>query len=90
MGKDATRFRHESMQDAKTVKTLLTALSKGFAKGELSLSDDGEELILTPKGPLTLRLKADRDEGRCRVDLRVSWLEENGAAAKNKPAPKVG
>ena len=34
------RFSHESMQDAKTIKTLLSALSKGFPKGELSLGDE--------------------------------------------------
>ncbi|MGI3163537.1 amphi-Trp domain-containing protein [Pseudooceanicola sp. 200-1SW] len=86
MANGNARFSHESLQDAKTIKTLLTALSKGFAKGELILGDEDDELVLKTAQLMTLRLKAERDEGRCEVTLRVSWSDPSAPEArKGKP-----
>ncbi|CUH64753.1 hypothetical protein TG4357_01475 [Thalassovita gelatinovora] len=81
------KFRHESLQDRKTVKALLNALTKGIAAGEITLSDDDNELSLPIEGLMTLRIKADRLDGACRVDLRISWTEDT--AVENKAAPQV-
>ncbi|MBY8974510.1 amphi-Trp domain-containing protein [Rhodobacteraceae bacterium NNCM2] len=82
------KFRHESLQNRKTIKALLEAVTKGIAKGELTLNDDGNELTLVPDGLLTLRIKADKADGNCRLDLRLSWSEES-ATPQNKKAPKI-
>lgn len=88
MSGEKTRFTHESLQDAKTVKTLLTALSKGFSKGEMTLGDGDEELVLHTDGLLTVRIKAERENGQCRFDLRVSWADP-AEPAPQKGAPRI-
>lgn len=82
------KFRHESLQDRKTIKALLNALTKGIGSGNITLSDGDKELILPIEGLMTLRIKADRSDGACRVDLRISWTEETAAKSKNAPQIK--
>ena len=73
MKQKTKQFRHESLQDADSVRQLLIAITDGLAKGKLRLSDEDGELLLHPKGLLDLRLTAEQDEGRQRINLRVSW-----------------
>ena len=83
------RFSHESLQDAKTIKTLLSALSKGFAKGEMSLGDNDETLVLQTADLMTLRLKGERVDGRCTVSLRVSWTDPDAPETGKTGAPRI-
>ncbi|ARE39740.1 hypothetical protein RGUI_1599 [Rhodovulum sp. P5] len=85
MANETTRFVHDSLEDAKTIKTLLNALSKGFAKGKMTLGDGETEMVLKTDGLMHLRLKAECDDGRCQVSLRVSWTETPEAAPKKGP-----
>lgn len=86
--KNDGKFRHESLQSRKSIKSLLDAVTNGVGRGELTLSDDGSEITLQPDDLLTLRIKADRTEGNCRLDLRISWSEE-APAPKEKAAPRI-
>lgn len=79
-----TRFTHESLQDARTIKTLLTSLSKGFAKGEMTLGDGDKELVLQTDGLMTVRIKAEREDGQCEFSLKVSWKDPRDSAPKKK------
>lgn len=88
MGYADGKFRHESLQDRKTIKSLLEALTKGIGKGELTLDDGEDALVLPIDGLMTLRLKADRSDGQCRVDMRISWSERPGKPAKSA-APTI-
>lgn len=82
------RFTHESLQDAKTIKSLLSSLAKGFSKGEMTLGDDDDELVLRTDGLMTVRIKAEREDGRCEVSLRVSWADPD-APAQQKGMPRI-
>ena len=88
MGGSPRRFSHESLQDAKTLKTLLNELAKGFGKGELALGDGAEELVLKSGGLMNLRVKAEREGGRCQVSLRVSWPDPD-APPPRRDAPRI-
>jgi len=79
------KFRHESMQDRKTIKTLLAALTTGIGAGEITLSDGDKDLVLPVEGLMTLRIKADRQDGACRVDLRISWTEDSDTESTSAP-----
>ena len=83
------RFSHESLQDAKTIKTLLTALSKGFAKGEMSLGDDEDTLVLQTADLMTLRLKGERTDRRCTVSLRISWADPEAPQSHDTGKPRI-
>ncbi len=88
MGYAEGKFRHESLQDRKSVKSLLEAITKGISKGELTVGEGDEELTLPIDGLMTLRLKADRSDGQCKIDMRISWSEEVESPAKSS-APVV-
>ncbi|MBB95413.1 MAG: amphi-Trp domain-containing protein [Rhodobacteraceae bacterium] len=84
MGSAQTRFSHESLQDAKTIKTLLTSLSKGFSKGEMTLGDGDRELVLKTDGLMTVRIKAEREDGQCAFSLKVTWADPAEPAPRKK------
>lgn len=88
MGDTTKRFKHELLQDAKSIKSLLAALSKGIGKGELVLGDDEDEITLQPEGLLSVRLKAEREGGQSQITLRVSWADRE-KPAKSKGTPRI-
>ncbi|MCC2606695.1 amphi-Trp domain-containing protein [Planctobacterium marinum] len=72
-----SEFRHESLQDGKSIQKLLEAISKGLGKGKLEFSDEDGKLALTPKGLLDLKITVKEDESRHKLDIRVSWNKQN-------------
>lgn len=76
-------FRHESLQDGESISDLLNALTEGLAKGKLNFSDDEDEMLMEPKGLLNLKLKASQEEGRHRVDIRISWQVKDKKTKKS-------
>jgi len=76
-------FRHESLQDARSIRGILKALLDGIDKGRISFSDEDDEILMEPKGLLHLKLRATQDEHRHRINIRVSWqIEEDAGKAK--------
>jgi amphi-Trp domain-containing protein len=76
-------FRHESLQDAKTIKGVLKALTDGLAKGKLCFSDADDSIELEPTGLINLKITASKEEGLNRVNIRVTWQSEE-VVKKNK------
>lgn len=83
------RFSHESLQDAKTIKALLTALPKGVAKGEISLGNEDDLLLMQTAGRMPLRLQGERLDGRCTVSLRVSWADPETPQTSTAGRPRI-
>lgn len=76
-------FRHESLQDARSIRSILKALLDGIDKGRINFSDEDDEIMMEPKGLLHLKLRATQDEHRHRISIRVSWqIEEDAGDAK--------
>lgn len=75
-------FRHESLQDAKSIQAILKAVSQGLSKGRLNLSDEEDEMVLEPQGLLHLKLTANQEENRHRINLRISWQSEDEGPGK--------
>ncbi len=69
-------FRHESIQDGKTIQDILKAINKGLAKGKLTLSDDNGELEMVPQGLLNLKLSASQDSGLNKLKIHISWQDQ--------------
>jgi amphi-Trp domain-containing protein len=76
MRQSKNSFRHESLQDAKTIQDILKSLSRGIAKGKLSFSDEDGEIVMEPEGLLNLKVTASQDDGRHRVNIRITWQAE--------------
>ena len=78
------QFRHESLQDAASIRKILESVTDGLANGRLRFSDEDGEIVLQPKGLLDLRLTAEQDEDRQRINLRVGWRVEEKKSNRKK------
>lgn len=76
------QFKHESLQDKKSIQAMLKSVAKAIAKGELTFSDEDGEIVLEPKGLLNLKVTARKLDGEQRLDLRVSWKTEEKTVKK--------
>ncbi|MFC1774327.1 amphi-Trp domain-containing protein [Pseudomonadota bacterium] len=69
-------FRHESLQDARTIKGILKALTDGLASGKLSFSDADDSIELKPRGLMKLKITATQEDTMNRVNIRIAWQSE--------------
>ena len=83
-------FRHESLQDAGTIQDILESLSKGIARGRLTFSDEDGEIVMEPDGLLNLKVTASQDEGRHRLNIRITWQAEDKVQQKKPLRVKAG
>ncbi len=73
-------FKHESMQDVDSVLQYLDAVREGLRSGALTLSSQGESVILEPRGLVKCDIQAKCKEGRCKLALKFSWKDEKTEA----------
>jgi amphi-Trp domain-containing protein len=73
-------FRHESLQDAKTIKGILKALTEGMASGKLSFSDADDSIELHPAGLMNLKITARQEDNLNRVNIRITWQSEDNTS----------
>jgi amphi-Trp domain-containing protein len=84
MRRDKNSFRHDSFQDVKSISKLLDAITLGIAKGKIVFSDDDDKIIMNPKGLLDLKITASQEDNRQKINLRISWQEENKTKNRKK------
>jgi amphi-Trp domain-containing protein len=84
MRQNKSSFRHESLQDTKTIQDILKSISKGIANGKLSFSDEDGEIVMEPEGLLNLKVTATQDESMHRLNIRITWQAEE-KVKKKKP-----
>ncbi|MES9844924.1 MAG: amphi-Trp domain-containing protein [Candidatus Sedimenticola sp. PURPLELP] len=82
MRQSKNSFRHESLQDTKTIQEMLKSITKGIAKGKLSFSDGDGEIVMEPDGLLNLKVTASQDETRNRINIRITWQAEEKTKQK--------
>ncbi len=76
MRRSKESFKHESLHDAKSIQDVLKAVTKGMAKGKLTFSDEDGEILMEPEGLLNLKVTASQDETQNRVNIRITWQNE--------------
>jgi len=77
-------FRHQSLQDEKSIQDILKAISSGIAKGKITFSDEDEKIVMRPEGLLELKVTAAQEDNRNRFNIRVSWQVEDEGVKKKK------
>ena len=77
MRQDKNSFRHDSLQDSKSISKILDSVTKGLAKGKLVFADEDNKIIMKPDGLLELKVTASQEDDRQRVSIRISWQAEN-------------
>ena len=73
-------FKHESLQDLRSIGQYFKALTEGLESGRVELSDDNGQLVLHPFGLLNLELRAKRRGNRAKLQLKLTWTEEKAKA----------
>jgi len=73
MKQEKKSFRHESLQDAKSIEKILAAISESLGKGKLKFSDEEDEIVFQPEGLMKLKLSAAQDGNEQRFNIKVSW-----------------
>ena len=84
MRHDKNSFRHDSLQDAKSISKILDSVTQGMAKGKLVFSDEDDKIVIEPDGLLELKVKASREADRQSVNIRISWQVESKKKSKEK------
>lgn len=75
--KNKKTFKHESLQDGKSIEAYLRAIAEGLAAGRLCLAADDCEVELEPHDLLRFRVDARRGSYRSGLVIRVSWREDS-------------
>jgi len=73
-------FKHESLQDLRSIGQYLKALTEGIESGRVELADDNGQLMLHPFGLLNLELRAKRRGNRAKLQLKLTWTEDKAKA----------
>ena len=77
-------FRHQSLQDEKSIQDILKAIASGIAKGKITFSDEDEKIVMRPEGLLDLKVTATQEDNRNRFNIRVSWQVDDSREKKKK------
>ena len=77
-------FRHQSLQDEKSIQDILKSITNGIARGKITFSDEDEKIIMRPEGLLDLKVTATQEENRNRFNIRISWQVEDDGDKKKK------
>jgi amphi-Trp domain-containing protein len=82
MSNDKNNFRHESLQDTDSIQEILKAITKGIAKGKVTFSDEDGEIEMQPEGLLNLKVTANQDDSKHRINIRITWQDEEKVKQK--------
>jgi len=77
-------FRHQSLQDEKSIQDILKAITNGIAKGKVTFSDEDEKIVMRPEGLLDLKVTASQEENRNRFNIRISWQVDDSREKQKK------
>ena len=77
-------FRHQSLQDKKSIQDILKAITSGIAKGKITFSDEDEKIVMRPEGLLDLKITAAQEDNRNRFNIRISWQVDDSREKKKK------
>lgn len=66
-------FRHESLQDKKSIESLLQAVVDGVVKGVVTLEDDDGAIVMEPNGLMRVKISGAIEDDRNKLNIRISW-----------------
>jgi len=73
-------FEHVSLQDRKSIKKYLKAVTEGVGNGMLSLADNDGDITLSPEGLIRLNVRVRRLRERRELHIMLDWKEQDDSA----------
>ena len=77
-------FRHQSLQDEKSIQDILKSITSGIARGKITFSDEDEKIVMRPEGLLDLKVTASQEDNRNRFNIRISWQVDDSREKRKK------
>ena len=77
-------FRHDSLQDSRSIQDILKSISSGLAKGKLTFTDEDDSIVMKPDGLLDLKVTAAQESNKNRINIRISWQKDDDDKKKKK------
>ncbi len=82
MPESITEFKHESIQDRKSIVKYLKTLWEGIDNGRIAFHSEEDEIELIPPDLMNLKLRVVHAEDRSKIILQIGWKPNEG---KEKP-----
>ena len=84
MAQDKKSFTHLSLQDSESIQQVLKAITESLSKGSKVFSDEEGEITLNPCGLIRLKVSATKTDTRNRLNIKLSWEENEENLNKRK------
>ena len=84
MAQDKKSFTHLSLQDSDSIQQVLNAITESLSKGSMVFSDEEGEIELNPRGLIRLKVSATKTDSRNRLNIKLSWEENEKNLSKRK------
>lgn len=79
---ELNQFRHESLQDQRSIVAYLQAISEGFSSGRLRLGGREGAVDLEPRGMIELEIETSERHGYQQLTLNFSWRNRSADEAR--------
>lgn len=79
-------FEHISLQDRKSIRKYLKAVTDGVGNGVLSLADNDGEVTLSPDGLIRLNVRVHKEMDRRELHISLDWKEYDTQSGNNSGA----
>jgi len=89
MAKTIHTFEHESLQDKDAIINYLAVLADGFSKGQLHLTNEEDDVTLTPQGLARLKIKAKQAKNHQEIRITLAWTAEQSGETEREPTLKI-
>jgi len=70
-------FKHETLQEQKSISEYLKVLTEGFENGQLIFRNEKEHIILKPEGTVQLEVKAKKKDKKVKLSIKFYWKEKD-------------
>jgi len=78
------QIKHESYQDAESIKLYLQQIINGLDQGKISLSSGDDSLVLEPYGLLEFTINVNQSKSKQQLRLKIEWQPKE---ASSSPVP---
>ncbi len=89
MASSNDEFSYQSIQDPESIVKYMEAISEGIKNGRLLFGTRRKKLIFEPNGLLKLDVRAKRKEGKVKMEIKISWNQQNESDESDKEVLEI-
>ena len=72
---EVERFEHESIQDKQSIQQFFITLGDGIEKGQVVLSAEKNQVLLTPAELIRFSIKTKKKSGKSKLSIKLTWKD---------------